>query len=70
MKHTGLLTTVFFIGTIALQAQTCPGCSIDYSYTSPGLYPEILPPATAGEYYEVDLTFLDAGRHYGRSTWI
>ena len=57
MKHT-LLTTVFFIGTIALQAQTCPGCSIDYSYTSPGLYPEILPPATAGEYYEVDLTFL------------
>ena len=41
-----------------MQAQTCPGCSIDYSYTSPGLYPEILPPATAGEYYEVDLTFL------------
>nr|HPR30373.1 hypothetical protein [Chitinophagales bacterium] len=57
MKHT-LLTAVFLVSFIAVHAQTCPGCSIDYSYTSPGLYPEILPPATAGEYYEMDLTFL------------
>lgn len=40
------------------RSQSCPGCSIDYSYTVPGVYPLTLPAAVAGEYYETDLTFV------------
>ncbi len=42
----------------ALYAQSCTGCSIDFSYTTPGLYPAELPAATAGTYYETDVTFV------------
>lgn len=33
-------------------------CTIDYSYTSPGIYPDTLPPATVGEFYDTDISFL------------
>lgn len=50
------LFILFF--SLTLRAQYCGLCSIDYSYTSPGVYPTTLPPAIAGEYYETDLTFV------------
>jgi len=41
-----------------LQAQVCGTCSIDYGFILPGVYPDTLPPATAGEFYESDITFV------------
>jgi PKD repeat protein len=55
-------TTTLILATVAAIlpafSQTCPDCVIDESYTLPGLYPVSIPPATAGEYYETDLTFV------------
>lgn len=54
-------TLYFFCYLAVLQnsfSQSCPGCVIDESYISPGVYPTSLPSATAGEYYETDLTFV------------
>ena len=38
--------------------QACSMCTIDYTYISAGVYPDTLPPATAGEFYEADITFV------------
>ena len=44
--------------TSTLNAQLCGPCSIDYAFLVPGVYPDTLPPATAGEFYESDITFV------------
>ncbi len=33
-------------------------CTIDYSFTSPGIYPDTLPIGTVGEFYDEDITFV------------
>ena len=63
MKNFNLLSTTFtliFVTIISLpgKAQSgCPGCLIDSSFTSYGYSPAVLPPATEGVWYEVDVTF-------------
>jgi len=55
------LTLVFCLTTLFYQAgfsQACGPCTIDYAWISPGVYPDTLPPATAGVYYESDITFV------------
>jgi len=47
-----------FIYVNQTTAQVCGMCAIDYGYVIPGVYPDTLPPATAGEYYEFDITFV------------
>ena len=47
-----------FLITSSVNAQLCGPCTIDYGYLVPGVYPDTLPPATAGEYYESDITFV------------
>ncbi len=46
------------ISTHIVSAQVCGTCAIDYGFVVPGVYPDTLPPATAGEYYETDITFV------------
>lgn len=59
MRILTLATLSFlFIQTNKAFSQACATCSIDYTYTSPGVYPDTLPPATAGEFYEADITFV------------
>lgn len=54
MKKLLLVLPMLFIG-FSYHAQVC---TIDYSNTSPGIYPDTLPPATAGEFYDEDITFV------------
>ena len=50
-----LLIFLLFIGFInKVQSQ----CSIDYSYTAPGIYPDPLPDGYAGQPYSQDITFV------------
>ena len=41
-----------------LQQSYAQVCTIDYSYTSPGIYPDTLPSATVGEFYDTDISFM------------
>jgi hypothetical protein len=56
-RHILALVIPIFCATIAYP-QACAPCSIDYAWLSPGVYPDTLPPATAGEFYESDITFV------------
>ena len=57
--HAGIIILLMsLLASTGVDAQSCAGCVIDFSYTLPGLYPATLPPATAGEYYEADVTFV------------
>ncbi|MEX2485077.1 MAG: T9SS type A sorting domain-containing protein [Brumimicrobium sp.] len=50
------LLLALFLGTvICAQGQVC---TIDYSQTSPGIYPDTLPTATVGDFYDTDISFL------------
>ncbi|MEX1192738.1 MAG: T9SS type A sorting domain-containing protein [Brumimicrobium sp.] len=50
------LLLALFLGTIIYaQGQVC---TIDYSQTSPGIYPDTLPTATVGDFYDTDISFL------------
>ena len=53
-----IISLMSLLASTGIYAQSCAGCAIDYSYSTPGLYPSTLPPATAGEYYETDITFV------------
>lgn len=55
--YTTAIILTCFIPSI-LNAQLCGTCSIDYGFLVPGVYPDTLPPATAGEFYESDITFV------------
>ena len=50
-----LLLCLFWLSVHALNAQVC---TIDYTQTSPGIYPDTLPSATVGEFYDTDISFL------------
>ena len=41
-----------------LQQAYAQVCTIDYTYTSPGIYPDTLPTATVGDFYDTDISFL------------
>lgn len=56
--RTLVLFTLFTLASGSLFGQACSLCSIDFGYVSPGVYPDTLPPATAGEFYEADITFV------------
>ncbi len=56
--RTTLLTFLMISIYQLASGQACSLCLIDYGYISPGVYPDTLPPATAGEYYEADITFV------------
>lgn len=56
--RTLLLSLFAFVVSDSLWAQACSLCAIDYALVSPGVYPDTLPPATAGEFYEADITFV------------
>ncbi len=57
-KHFTLSLILGLLAFNRLDAQLCGPCTIDYGYAVPGVYPDTLPPATAGEYYESDITFV------------
>ncbi len=54
------LFTILIVFTFYKQSlsQICGTCIIDSVYIIPGVYPDTLPPATAGEYYSFDITFV------------
>ncbi len=52
-----LLITVFTTAMFQAGAQ-CPGCAMNMSYTSPGIYPNILPNGTQNQPYDEDVTFV------------
>ncbi|MEZ5013349.1 MAG: hypothetical protein R2794_03595 [Chitinophagales bacterium] len=58
MQRKITLGTLLFTLTTLAFGQVCGPCSIDYGYLSPGVYPDTLPPATAGTYYAYDITFV------------
>ncbi len=52
---------LYIIGLIAIHSELfaqCPGCAINTSYTSPGIYPNILPDGTQNQPYDEDVTFV------------
>ena len=57
-KSYTLLVTCLLLAAAQSFSQVCSTCSIDYAWISPGVYPDTLPPATAGEFYESDITFV------------
>lgn len=56
-RHTALITIFILFAKIGF-SQVCSTCSIDYAWITPGVYPDTLPPAIAGEFYESDITFV------------
>lgn len=50
-----LLLSLFLGATFFGTSQIC---TIDYSQTSAGIYPDTLPTATVGEFYDTDISFL------------
>lgn len=56
--RTLVVLVIFTLISVQAFAQACSTCAIDYAYASPGVYPDTLPPATAGEFYEADITFV------------
>lgn len=58
MKRVFILFFFLWASSLFVSAQICGSCSIDYSYTNPGVYPDTLPAATAGSEYEADLTIV------------
>ncbi|PHR49865.1 MAG: hypothetical protein COA32_01650 [Fluviicola sp.] len=50
-----LLLSLFIGTTLVGYGQTC---TIDYSQTAAGIYPDTLPTATVGEFYDTDISFL------------
>ena len=57
-KSYTLLVSCLLLAVAQSFSQVCSTCSIDYAWISPGVYPDTLPPATAGEFYESDITFV------------
>ena len=49
------LLTLVILMSFSMKAQVC---TIDYSQTSVGIYPDTLPAATAGVFYDEDITFV------------
>jgi hypothetical protein len=49
-----LLLTAFWMNADA----QCPGCAINSTFTSPGIYPSILPDGTQNQAYDEDVTFV------------
>lgn len=59
MRKFYIIAIVFlFFVTTKSYSQICGSCAIDYGYLIPGVYPDTLAPAIAGEYYESDITFV------------
>ena len=59
MKTLHLLLISLLITSVQnIFSQVCGTCAIDYGYIIPDVYPDTLPPAVAGEYYETDITFV------------
>jgi len=56
-RHTSLIAILTLFAKIGF-SQACSTCSIDYAWITPGVYPDTLPPAIAGEFYESDITFV------------
>lgn len=50
-----LVLNLFFVTENFAQ---CPGCAINSTYTSPGIYPNPLPDGTQGQPYDQDITFV------------
>lgn len=50
-----LLLSLFLGATFFVSGQVC---TIDFTQTSPGIYPDTLPTATVGEFYDTDISFL------------
>lgn len=48
-----LLLSLMALGFLNAQV-----CAIDYSHTAVGIYPDTLPDATAGDFYDQDITFV------------
>lgn len=48
---------LMIVGLLTIGAANSQVCTIDYSVTSPGIYPDTLPAATAGVFYDEDITF-------------
>lgn len=53
-----LLAFALWLSLSDLTFAQCPGCNIDTSYTSPGIYPNILPDGTQNQPYDEDVTFV------------
>jgi hypothetical protein len=53
-----ILFTLLTFGTLSSIYAQNPPCVIDTNHTSPGVYPDSLPPATGCTNYSVDITFL------------
>lgn len=50
--------TLLLLFLIALNYINAQICAIDYSHTSVGIYPDTLPDATVGDFYDEDITFV------------
>lgn len=53
-----LLTFSLMLCITSASLAQCPGCVINSSYTSPGIYPNILPDGTQNQPYNEDVTFV------------
>ncbi len=49
---------LFFIQSIEKSSAQCPGCNIDNTLTTQGIYPNNLPNGTQGQPYSSDVTFV------------
>ncbi len=57
-KITVLLVLSFFVYSVEKSVAQCPGCLIDTTITTPGIYPNNLPNGTQGLPYSTDVTFV------------
>ena len=57
-KFTLLLFFSFFLFSMDKSAAQCPGCVIDNTITTQGIYPNNLPNGTQGQPYSSDVTFV------------
>lgn len=57
-KITFLFILLFTLGSINNCIAQCPGCIIDNTLTTPGIYPNNLPNGTQGQPYTTDVTFV------------
>lgn len=57
-KFTVLLILLFSLYSVEKSAAQCPGCNIDNTLTTAGIYPHNLPNGTQGQAYSSDVTFV------------
>ena len=57
-KFTVLLILFFYFFSVEKSSAQCPGCLIDNTLNTPGIYPNNLPNGTQGQAYSTDVTFV------------